>query len=112
MNPVVEKDAYIKFWQFSKEEKAKRTQQLAVELSALRGKVGASQEEIADAIGVTRQTYSAYENAVRPIPWNIYLALMFYFDYIPSTHKMIRQLDIFPTELDECWLAGRVLSEE
>ena len=35
-----------------------------------------------------------------------------YFDYIPSTHYMIRQLELFPNELDECWLAGRVFIEE
>lgn len=48
----------------------------------------------------------------RPIPWSLYLALLFYFDYIPSTHYMIRQLELFPNELDECWLAGRVFIEE
>lgn len=85
---------------------------LAIELPALRGKVGASQEEIASAVGISRQTYSAYENRTRPIPWSLYLALLFYFDYIPSTHYMIRQLELFPNELDECWLAGRVFIEE
>ena len=72
----------------------------------------ASQEEIASAVGISRQTYSAYENRTRPIPWSLYLALLFYFDYIPSTHYMIRQLELFPNELDECWLAGRVFIEE
>lgn len=70
----------------------------AIELPALRGKVGASQEEIASAVGISRQTYSAYENRTRPIPWSLYLALLFYFDYIPSTHYMIRQLELFPNE--------------
>lgn len=74
--------------------------------------LGASQEEIASAVGISRQTYSAYENRTRPIPWSLYLALLFYFDYIPSTHYMIRQLELFPNELDECWLAGRVFIEE
>ena len=64
----------------------------------LRGKVGASQEEIASAVGISRQTYSAYENRTRPIPWSLYLALLFYFDYIPSTHYMIRQFELFPNE--------------
>ena len=41
-------------------------------------KVGASQEEIASAVGISRQTYSAYENRTRPIPWSLYLALLFY----------------------------------
>ena len=81
-----------------KNEKEDLATQLAIELPALRGKVGASQEEIASAVGISRQTYSAYENRTRPIPWSLYLALLFYFDYIPSTHYMIRQLELFPNK--------------
>ena len=94
----VGRDAYKQFWNFSKDEKENLATQLAIELPALRGKVGASQEEIASAVGISRQTYSAYENRTRPIPWSLYLALLFYFDYIPSTHYMIRQLELFPNE--------------
>lgn len=74
----VGRDAYKQFWNFSKDEKENLATQLAIELPALRGKVGASQEEIASA----------------------------------GTHYMIRQLELFPNELDECWLAGRVFIEE
>lgn len=84
----VGRDAYKQFWNFSKDEKENLATQLAIELPALRGKVGASQEEIASAVGISRQTYSAYENRTRPIPWSLYLALLFYFDYIPSTHEL------------------------
>ena len=90
------RDAYKQFWSFSKEEKENLATRLAIELPALRGKVGASQEEIASAVGISRQTYSAYENRTRPIPWSLFLALLFYFDYIPCTHYMIRQLELFP----------------
>lgn len=112
MIQFIGKETFKQFWEFSKEEKEALSNRLAVELSALRGKVGATQEEVASAVGISRQTYSAYENCSRPIPWSLYLALLFYFDYIPSTHYMIRQLELFPNELDECWLAGRVFDEE
>ena len=69
----VGRDAYKQFWNFSKDEKENLATQLAIELPALRGKVGASQEEIASAVGISRQTYSAYENRTRPIPWSLYL---------------------------------------
>ena len=98
MIQFVGQDAYKQFWNFSKDEKENLATQLAIELPALRGKVGASQEEIASAVGISRQTYSAYENRTRPIPWSLYLTLLFYFDYIPSTHYMIRQLELFPNE--------------
>lgn len=35
-------EAYKQFWEFSKEEKRTLSKKLAIELSALRGKVGAS----------------------------------------------------------------------
>lgn len=46
----VGRDAYKQFWNFSKDEKENLATQLAIELPALRGKVGASQEEIASAV--------------------------------------------------------------
>ncbi len=105
-------DICKKFWEFSKTDKELLAKRLAIELPALRGKVNASQEEIASAVGISRQTYSAYETRNRLIPWSLYLALLFYFDYMPSTHYMIRQLELFPNEFDECWLAGRMFNEE
>ena len=105
-------EIFKKFWEFNKDDKELLAKRLAIELPALRGKVNASQEEIASAVGISRQTYSAYETRTRPIPWSLYLAFLFYFYYMPSTHYMIRQLDLFPNEFDECWLAGRVSSEE
>ena len=104
-------DICKKFWEFSKTDKELMAKRLAIELPALRGKVNASQEEIASAVGISRQTYSAYETRNKPIPWSLYLALLFYFDYMPSTHYMIRQLELFPNEFDECWLAGRIFNE-
>lgn len=74
MIQFVGRDAYKQFWNFSKDEKENLATQLAIELPALRGKVGASQEEIASAVGISRQTYSAYENRTRPIPWSLYIS--------------------------------------
>lgn len=78
--------------------------QLAIELPALCGKANASPEEIASAVGISRQTsnYSAYETRTSPIPWSLYLALLVYFDYIPGIHYMIHQLELYPNEFDEC----------
>ena len=106
------RDMCMQFWNFTTEQKSALSKKLANELPALRGKVGASQGEIASAIGVSRQTYSAYENQTRPMPWSIFLALLFFFDYNISTHYMLRKLELFPNEFDECWLAGKMMIEE
>lgn len=100
------------FWQFDDKQKDFLTKRLAAELTTLRAKVGVSQEDLARAVGVSRQTYGSYEKGDRPIPWTMYLALLFYFDYIPSSHRLIRTLELFPSEFDECWLAVKILENE
>lgn len=99
---------YMDYWHFSEEEKQQLTKKLTEELPALRGAVGASQDEIANAIGVSRQTYCAIETKKRKMSWNNYMALILFFDYNPSSHYTIRQLDAFPYKLDECWLTGKM----
>ena len=74
--------------------------------------MGVSQDDIAKATGISRQTYGAYGKGDRPITWSMFLALLFYFDYIPSTHRLIRTLELFPSEFDECWLAATILENE
>ena len=99
---------YMDNWYFSNEEKERLVKKLTDELPALRGAVKASQDEIANAIGVSRQTYCAIETKKRKMSWNNYMALILFFDYNPNSHYTIRQLDAFPYKLDECWLTGKM----
>ena len=46
MIQFVGRDAYKQFWNFSKDEKENLATQLAIELPALRGKVGASHQSL------------------------------------------------------------------
>lgn len=85
----------------SEHEKKLLLNKFATELPALRGKIRVSQGKIAESIGIARQTYNAYETMTRPIPWNVYLALLFYFDSAPATHNMLRQLNLLPMSVDE-----------
>ncbi|MCI6495823.1 MAG: hypothetical protein MSA01_01995 [Anaeromassilibacillus sp.] len=73
-------------------------------MPALRGITKATQDEIANAIGISRQTYNAIEMQKKTMSWNTYISLILFFDYNPNSHIMIRQLEAFPTQLDECWL--------
>ena len=100
---------YMDYWNFTEKEKLQLIQRLTEELPALRGAVQASQDEVAKAIGISRQTYSSIETKKRLMSWNNYMALILFFDYNPNSHYKIRQLDAFPYRLDECWLAGKIV---
>lgn len=89
-------------------EKNQLIARLTKELSALRGAAKVTQDEVAIAIGVSRQTYNAIEMQKRKITWNTYMSLILLFDYNPNTHYTIRQLDALPYRLDECWLSGKM----
>ncbi len=72
---------------------------LQANLPSLRARIGISQEEMANIIGVTRQTYYAIESGKRRMMWSAYMALLFFFNSIDSTAEMMRELRVFPTEL-------------
>lgn len=83
----------------SEEEKYALMEKLTPELPLLRTKAEISQEEIANIIGTSRQTYGAIERRARKMSWNTYLSLVWFYDYNRKTHKMIRNMDAFPHEL-------------
>ena len=83
----------------SEEEKYALIEKLTPELPLLRAKAEISQEEIANIIGTSRQTYGAIERKARKMSWNTYLSLVWFYDYNRKTHKMIRDMSAFPHEL-------------
>lgn len=91
-------------FEFENPRKEELIDKLSEDLLILRTKTSMSQEEIANAIGISRQTYSAIEAGKKRMTWRTYLALIMMFDYNPKTHEMIRQINIFPSELEEARL--------
>lgn len=108
MNPLKPRKNYMDYWRFTPSEKEELITRLTKELPALRGATQATQDELASVIGVSRQTYSAIEMQRRTMTWGTYMSLILFFDYNPNTHYMLRQLDVFPYRLDECWLTGKI----
>lgn len=86
-------------WLLTDIEKKSFIAALTPNLTVLRTKAEVSQEELANLIGVSRQTYSAIERKHRKMAWSTYLSLVLFYDHNQKTHKMIRQLAIFPQEL-------------
>lgn len=84
--------------QLNKDELIKR---LTNELPVLRAKIGVSQDELSNIIGISRQTYSAIETGKRLMSWNTFLSLVLVFGCNEKTSSMIDDMQIISPELSE-----------
>lgn len=80
----------------TEEDKEKFIDALTENLPALRAKVDVSQGDLAQLIGISRQTYCAVESKLRRMSWSTYLSLILFFDYNQATHQMLRSISAFP----------------
>lgn len=72
---------------------------LTEELPVLRARVGLSQDELSNIIGISRQTYSTIETNKRKMSWNTFLSLLLVFGYNEKTSAMLEASGAFPIEL-------------
>ncbi len=84
-------------------EREKYTRLMAENLPMLRTKLGLSQTELAELMGVTRQTVSAVENGVRPLSWTGFLSLLFIFMENSETKPLLKVLGIYSDELADAF---------
>ena len=73
---------------------------LAENLSMLRAKAGVTQGDVADRIGIARQTYSAIECGRNKMSWNTFMSLIFFFKENKKTKDVIKLLGIYDDMLD------------
>ena len=99
--------AKTKKWTLTKAEQKIYTAAMTQELVLLRAKLGISQAELSNAIGISRQTYSAIENGAREMSWNTFLSLICFYDHNAITHQMLRDSKVFPTDLFARFNDGR-----
>ena len=74
-------------WLLTDAEKDEFIATLTPNLPALRTQAEISQEELANLLGISRQTYSAIERKVRKMAWSTYLSLVLFFDHNQKKHK-------------------------
>ena len=86
-------------WVVNKQYKENCIEIMVENLVALRAKAGITQEELANLIGISRQTYYAIETNKRQMSWSTYLALLMFFDTNINTHVMLRDLNAYPVDL-------------
>lgn len=70
-------------------------------LPMLRTRLGLTQEELANKIGVSRSTIISIETRKREMTWNTFLSLVLVFIKNKDTNKLLNILDIYTDEFNE-----------
>ena len=70
-------------------------------LPMLRTRLGLTQEELADKIGVSRSTILSIENKKREMTWNTFLSLILLFTKNETTNKLLNVLEIYTDEFHD-----------
>ena len=81
--------------------RARLVQNMTQNLLMLRKRLGLTQEELAEKIGVSRSTIISIENNKREMTWNTFLSLMLVFTKNESTDKLLNVLEIYTDEFHE-----------
>lgn len=80
-------------------DKQHYAQLMAQNLPVLRTCLNLSQSELAEVIGVTRQTLSAAESGARELSWGNFISLLYVFTQNRKTVPLLETLGIYTEEL-------------
>ena len=86
---------------FTETSKKELIETLTNELKVLRAKAGITQRELADRLGVSRQTYGMIENKTQSMSWSHFLALTLLFKNNEDTAKILDWTGAYTPELEE-----------
>ena len=64
-------------------------------LPVLRASIRISRRELANKIGITRQSMMSIETRKRPLQWSTYLALVLVFQQSEESREVLERLDLF-----------------
>lgn len=92
------KDTYQKWNDIPEDARSIMISNLTTELNTLRAKARITQEELAGAIGISRQTYSQIECRKTRMSWSTYLSLLFFYSSKESTAKLLEALNLYPNQ--------------
>lgn len=81
-------------------------------LSTLRSRLSLSQEELAELLGVTRQTISSFENGQRKMTWSVFLALILIFFRNEPTKRLLVAFNIYTPELNNFLIVSNKNNKE
>lgn len=84
----------------TEENKIQLCTRMSDQLLVLRTVLRLSQADLAERIGVSRQTIIALENNKKPISWNTFLSLILVFSKNRNTAQLLKLYDIYTDELN------------
>ena len=87
----------------SEESKSNSIKNMSDNLVALRTMLHLTQAQLAEIMGVTRQTLVLYETGKRVMTWNTFLSLMFIFTQKRETRELLNILNIYTDEMKELY---------
>lgn len=87
----------------TEEERREHIKKMVSMLKQLRFKLGITQREVAEIVGMTRNNYSAIENGRKELTWKYFLALLFFYSYNPYTRETVKESGVVSERLDQ-WL--------
>lgn len=93
-------------------DKDKLIEILTDELPVLRAKIGISQGDISNIIGISRQTYNAIETKKRKKSWNTFLSLILFYGYNEKTTDYVENIGAFTPSLKRILNANRRTRED
>lgn len=82
-------------------DKDKLIQSMTENLPMLRTRLGLTQEDLADKIGLSRSTVVAIENRKREMTWNTFLSLVLLFIKNETTNKLLTTLEIYTDDFHD-----------
>lgn len=87
----------------SEESKNISIKRMSDNLVALRTMLHLTQAQLAEIMGVTRQTLVLYETGKRVMTWNTFLSLMFIFTQKRETRELLNILNIYTDDLKDLY---------
>ena len=80
-------------------EQEQYIERMAKHLPVLRASIRITQKELAQKIGVTRQSMMLIETKRRPLQWSTYLALVFVFQQFDDSNKLLNSLEVYDDDM-------------
>ena len=86
--------------------KEELTKKMSENLMVFRNKLRLKQSELAEKVGISRQTLLEIEKGKRAMQWNIFLALLSVFREDSSTRDLLQHFGIYTPELGRYLISG------